>query len=101
MNRFNAIDILDWEAYEDVRQSGRFNMFDPRARRTSGLSRERYLFVLKNYSEIKAEIDARVASLLKTADQPTPDPCPLPSLDYPAGSQVNIDRANEVARLLK
>lgn len=47
----------DWRSYETVRQSGRWNMYDPRAREASGLDREEYLFVLKNYSEIREEVE--------------------------------------------
>ena len=42
----------DFDAYEAVRLSGRFNMFDPRARELSGLDRVTYLGVIKNYTEL-------------------------------------------------
>ena len=50
---FTNEQIRDWRRYEKVRSSGRWNMFDPAARAATGLSQERYLFALKNYSELK------------------------------------------------
>ena len=50
---FNHDDLADWRAYERVRAGGRFNMFDPRARRMSGLSADRYSFVMSNYSKLR------------------------------------------------
>lgn len=50
---FTQQQLLDWKAYERVRQSGRWNMFDPRARRETKLSSERYSFVMKHYSDLK------------------------------------------------
>ncbi len=45
--------IVDFPAYERVRQSGAYNMFDPRAQRLSGLTKDEYLFVLKNYDALR------------------------------------------------
>ena len=53
MAKFTKEQILDFNAFEEVRKSGRFNMFDPNARRVSGLEKEEYRFVMKNYSELK------------------------------------------------
>ena len=50
---FTPGDIRAWKAYEKVRASGRFNMYDPRARRETGLNDEKYSFVMSNYSELK------------------------------------------------
>lgn len=49
--------LADWMKYEKVRASGRFNMFDPGARQATGLSRERYLYVLYHYSTLKTEAE--------------------------------------------
>lgn len=57
--KFTADNLNDWKAYEKVRKDGRYNMFDPRARRTTGLSGERYLFVMKNFSALKAAVEGR------------------------------------------
>ena len=39
----------EFEAYESVRARGRWNMFDRNAQRATGLNRETYFGVLKNY----------------------------------------------------
>lgn len=47
-------DQLDmWLAFEVVRNSGKYNMFDPRAKKATGLSTEEYDFVKHNYSALK------------------------------------------------
>lgn len=38
--------------YEKVRKSGLYNMFDKRAIALTGLSKEDYVWVMKNYSEL-------------------------------------------------
>lgn len=48
--------IAAWHAYEKVRKGGRFNMFDPRARRLTGLSADMYSYVMQHYSTLKAQI---------------------------------------------
>lgn len=55
--QFTADDLRDWKTYERARQGGRYYLFDPRARRDTGLSDERYLFVLRNYSALKAAVE--------------------------------------------
>lgn len=56
---FTNQQMADWRAYERVRKSGAFNMYDPRARRATGLSGERYSFVMNNYSELKEAVQAK------------------------------------------
>jgi hypothetical protein len=51
--KFTPQQISDWEDYEEVRSEGAYNMFDPMAREATGLDREEYSFVMKNYSELK------------------------------------------------
>lgn len=51
--QFTPEQISNWLDYEEVRQSGRFNMFDPWARRAAGLTAEEYSFVMKNFSALK------------------------------------------------
>lgn len=53
MNKFTEAQIQAWKQYEQVRKSGKFNMFDPRARAASGLSRERYTECITHYDELK------------------------------------------------
>jgi len=56
INRYSDRDIVDWRTYERVRLTGYYNMFDPRAREMTGLSRERYIFILENYSGIQDQL---------------------------------------------
>lgn len=42
----------DFDSYENVRISGIYNMFDPRARLTSGLPEHIYFAIIKNYSDL-------------------------------------------------
>ena len=39
-------------AYEKVRQSGKYNMYDPRAKQKTRLTAEEYMFVMRNYSAL-------------------------------------------------
>lgn len=57
-NTFTKEQLSDWRAYERVRKSGRYNMFDPRARQATGLDKEDYVFVMQNFSELKAVAEA-------------------------------------------
>lgn len=40
--------------YERVRAGGKYNMFDPLARKATGLGPESYSFVRRNFSALKA-----------------------------------------------
>ena len=53
MTTFTKEQIHAWKCYEDVRSSGHYNMFDSRARISTGLDNKTYTFVMKNYSELK------------------------------------------------
>lgn len=55
MTDFTPEQLSAWESYEAVRQSGAFNMFDPRAKEAAGLDTRMYVFVMKNYSALKAK----------------------------------------------
>ena len=46
---FTSEQLADWKRYEHARKDGTWNMFDPHARAATGLSRDRYLFVMRNY----------------------------------------------------
>lgn len=50
---FTAKQIDDFHEYEFVRSMGQYNMFDPSARRATGLTSDEYSFVMKNYSKLK------------------------------------------------
>ena len=63
ITRFSDRDIVDWRSYERVRLTGRFNMFDPRAREMTGMTRERYIFILEQYSNIQDQIaESKIAA---------------------------------------
>lgn len=55
MTKFSKKQIQDWKAYESVRAVGLYNMFDSRARALTGLNRDDYFFVMKNFSELKEQ----------------------------------------------
>ena len=59
MKEFTEPDLENFLAYEKVRESGRSNMLDPRARMASGLSVDEYFFTLDNYPALKTELKAR------------------------------------------
>jgi hypothetical protein len=41
-----------FQAYEKVRVRGRWNMYDPRAQRATGLTDKEYMAVLSNYEAL-------------------------------------------------
>ena len=53
MREFTEEDLDNFAIYEDVRSSGLFNMFDPRARDMTGLSKDDYSFVMMHYAYLK------------------------------------------------
>ena len=50
---FTQEQLDNWRDYEEVRQSGTWNMYAPQARAATGLTKEEYSFVMHNYSELK------------------------------------------------
>lgn len=50
---FTSKQINAFKNYEIIRKSGHYNMFDPRARLSTGLTKEDYIFVMENYSALK------------------------------------------------
>ena len=55
---FTATQLQDFKAYRKVQMGGKWNMFDPRARRATGLSESEYIFVLKNYVKLREAAEA-------------------------------------------
>lgn len=55
-DKLTASDITedDFRSYEKVRKCGRWNMFDPAARRATGLERDTYIGIIQNYEELCA-----------------------------------------------
>jgi hypothetical protein len=54
-NKYSDKDIIDWRTYERVRLTGKFNMYDPRAIDMTGLTRERYIFIMEHYDHIRIQ----------------------------------------------
>ena len=46
-----------WDEYRDVQDSGAWNMFSPQARAETSLTKEEWLYILKNYSELKTKYE--------------------------------------------
>lgn len=53
MPTFTDEQIENYYIYERIRESGMLNMFDPRARAISGLTKAEYLFVMDNYTALQ------------------------------------------------
>ena len=63
MKTLEQITAGEFESYEDVRQSGLYNMVDQRAQLLSALDKETYLAVIKHYYALAAkwpEVIARI-----------------------------------------
>jgi hypothetical protein len=71
MSYYTEKEIKAFRAYEYVRSSGHYNMFSSQARLATCLTKEEYLNVMKNYSELKEASEARAAEemLLKQTDK--------------------------------
>ncbi len=50
---FEEITREDFQDYEDVRQRGHWNMFDPYARQATGLDAVTYQGVMRHYTELR------------------------------------------------
>lgn len=68
---FTVKQINNFKSYEIVRKSGAYNMFSPQARLSTGLTKDEYLFVMENYSDLKDATGAFDADsyLLKQTDK--------------------------------
>ena len=44
-----------WDEYRDVQDSGAYNMYDPNARAMTDLSKQEWIHIMKNYSELKTK----------------------------------------------
>tara|TARA_R100000742_G_C4256606_1_gene74478 strand:- start:658 stop:894 length:237 start_codon:yes stop_codon:yes gene_type:complete len=42
----------DFLEYESIRRGGKYNMLDPMARKISGLSKDQWIAILKNYDDL-------------------------------------------------
>ena len=48
-----------YSSYERVRTEGRFNMFSREAQISTGLPREKYIYVMEHYSELRNKFGGR------------------------------------------
>ncbi len=53
--QFSQYQIKNWRAFEAIRQSGAFNMFDPRARALSDMSPAEWVYCMEHYAELKSQ----------------------------------------------
>lgn len=53
MNKFTPEQINWYKEYEQVRSYGLYNMFSNDARTATGLTKDQYTFVMKNYTELR------------------------------------------------
>jgi len=44
-----------WDEYRCVQDSGAYNMYDPNARAMTDLSKQEWIHIMKNYSELKTK----------------------------------------------
>lgn len=50
---YTAKQIRDWKTYHRIQEQGLFNMFDPRVRMLTGMSKDEHLFCMEHYDELK------------------------------------------------
>ena len=48
----------DFQEYKNVQESGDYNMFDPRAREMTDLSKDQWIDIIKNYSKYREMYNA-------------------------------------------
>ena len=53
----NEITKEEWTAYRNVQDGGMYNMFDPDAVRETGLDKETYMTIIKNYSSLEEKYE--------------------------------------------
>ena len=51
----NTITITpeQFESYVEIQEMGAYNMFDPRARELTDMTKAEWVYIMKNYSELK------------------------------------------------
>lgn len=54
---FTKKQLRNWTRYEEVRAGGRWNMWDEAAQRATGLTRDDYIFTLRNYNALKKAVE--------------------------------------------
>ena len=51
------ISAEQFQEYRDVQDSGLYNMFTPQAREMTSLSRDEWIHIIENYSELKEKYE--------------------------------------------
>lgn len=51
--QYSEQQLSNWRTYERIRQEGLFNMFDPRARDLTTMSKSEWLFCMSHYDDLK------------------------------------------------
>ncbi len=46
-----------WDEYRDVQDSGAYNMYDPNARAMTDLTKQEWIHIMQNYSELKTKYE--------------------------------------------
>ena len=59
---FTAEQIQHYRAYERVRLGGRYNMFDPKARKATKLDKDEFFFVMRNFSALREASQATAST---------------------------------------
>ena len=57
MSKENEVTMDEWIQYRAIQDSGMFNMFDPQAREMTDVSRDKWIKIIKNYSELKEKFE--------------------------------------------
>lgn len=57
MSKENKVTMEEWIQYRAIQDSGMFNMFDPQAREMTNISRDKWIKIIKNYSELKEKFE--------------------------------------------
>ena len=53
----NDVTKEEWKAYRDVQDGALYNMYTPEAVRETGLDKETYFTIIKNYSALKEKYE--------------------------------------------
>jgi hypothetical protein len=59
---FTQAQIANWRIYEEIRQGGRYNMYDPRAREMTDMSVSEWCLNMDKYAELKEAAEAKPTS---------------------------------------
>ncbi len=53
MDKITDAQLAAYRAFERVRASSKYNMFDPRALLATGLTRDEFLYVMENFDALR------------------------------------------------